>query len=234
MRSTLIRVTAVLLLAGLVLAAGGCCTAEKNQINALKEANLKLEDQNKDLRSQLSRAQMSESQLLAELQEKKSDLSRKDEEIDDLQTRLSAGPEVADRETGDEAAEGWERGLVGDKVTVGSDVLFSPGRATLTNAGKQKLQQIVRQLKTTYSDIPVRVYGYTDSDPIVKTKKLWADNLDLSANRAMAVTRYLRQQGVEEDRIETIGMGATNFVASNKTKDGKAKNRRVEIIVVRN
>lgn len=231
MKTLLTRVVPTALLVALSVAATGCCTEEKEQINALKEANYKLEEQNKDLRSKYSRAQMGQQQLLTELQDARTDLGEKDETIEDLRARLAGQPETAP-ETG-KAATGWERGLVGDKVTVGSDVLFPSGRAKLTAKGKGKLATIANQLKTNYSGMPVRVYGYTDSDPIVRTKKLWQDNLDLSANRAMAVTRYLIDRGVDKDRIETIAMGATNFVASNKTKQGKAQNRRVEIIVMR-
>ncbi len=232
MKTFLTRALPATLLVALTIVAQGCCTEQKQQINALKEANYKLEDQNKDLRSKYSRAQMGQQQLQMELQDAQSDLSRKDDTIEDLRSQLAGQPDTVAEGNG-ETATGWERGLVGDKVTVGSDVLFSSGRATLTDKGKSKLATIARQLKGDYQGLPVRVYGYTDSDPIVKTKKLWQDNLDLSANRAMAVTRYLIQQGVDKDRLETVAMGATNFVAANKTKSGKAQNRRVEIIVIR-
>ncbi|MFP4215431.1 MAG: OmpA family protein [Phycisphaerae bacterium] len=232
MRTVLTRVLPGTLLVALTIVAQGCCTEQEQQISALKEANYKLEEQNKDLRSKYSRAQMGQQQQQMELQDARGDLERKEETIEDLRAQLDDQPEPTKRGDGD-TATGWERGLVGDKVTVGSDVLFSSGRATLTNKGKETLAKIARQLKGEYQGLPVRVYGYTDSDPIVKTKKLWQDNLDLSANRAMAVTRYLIQQDVDKDRLETVGMGATNFVASNKTKTGKAKNRRVEIIVIR-
>jgi chemotaxis protein MotB len=79
----------------------------------------------------------------------------------------------------------------------------------------------------------VRVMGYTDSDPIVKTKNLWKDNLDLSANRAMEVTRHLWSKGISAEHIETVAMGATHFMGPNTTKAGKAGNRRVEISVVK-
>ena len=117
--------------------------------------------------------------------------------------------------------------------TVGADVLFPSGRASLTAAGKRALDGIIGKLRDSYSGMTVRVYGYTDSDPIVKSKKYWQDNLDLSANRAMAVTRYLREKGLDSSRIETIAMGPTNPVAPNKTATGKAKNRRVVIAVVK-
>ena len=66
----------------------------------------------------------------------------------------------------------------------------------------------------------------------MKTKAKWDDNLDLSANRAMAVTRYLTGKGLDSAMIETVGMGAAQPVASNSSKDGKARNRRVEIYAV--
>jgi len=232
MRTVLTRVLPGTLLVALTIVAQGCCTEQKQEINALRHANDKLEGQNKDLRSKYSRAQMGQQQLQMELQDARGDLGRKEETIENLRSRLAGQPDTVVVDNG-QTATGWERGLVGDKVTVGSDVLFSSGRATLTDKGKGKLATIARQVKSEYQGLPVRVYGYTDSDPIVKTKKLWQDNLDLSANRAMAVTRYLIQQGVDKDRLETVAMGATNFVAANKTKTGKAQNRRVEIIVIR-
>jgi chemotaxis protein MotB len=130
-------------------------------------------------------------------------------------------------------AEGWDRSLGGDRLMISSDVLFSPGSATLSAKGKAALDSAVRDLKSSYGGLPVRVYGYTDSDPIKRTANKWTDNLDLSANRAMAVTRYLVAKGIDDDDLETVAMGATHPVATNRTKDGKAENRRVEIVVVR-
>ena len=94
------------------------------------------------------------------------------------------------------------------------------------------LDQVVQDLQSTYSGRTVRVVGHTDADPIRRTRNLWTDNLDLSSNRAMAVTRYLVTQGVSLQRIETVGMADSRPVASNGTSDGKAKNRRVEILAV--
>jgi flagellar motor protein MotB len=217
-----------LVVALLALVAQGCCQAEKQQINDLKSSVLQLQEQNNDLKTRLARAQGNESQLLMELQEQKSQLDNKEETIADLRSRLGQSDSS---DTG--TAQGWERGMLGDKVSVGSDVLFASGKATLTAGGKRTLATIARQLKSTYQGLPVHVYGYTDSDPIRKTRNLWQDNLDLSANRAMAVTRYLIEQGLPADNIYTIAMGATNFVASNKTKQGKAQNRRVEIVAIK-
>ena len=117
--------------------------------------------------------------------------------------------------------------------TVGSDLLFEPGKATLTTGGTGRLTRIASMLKSRYPGATVRVYGYTDSDPIKKTRSLWSDNLDLSANRAMAVTRLLWSKGIAAASVETVAMGATHFVAPNAAKTDKAKNRRVVIKVVK-
>ena len=125
----------------------------------------------------------------------------------------------------------WVSDPRGAKTSIGSDVLFSSGKATLKSSGKTALSKVARDLKGSYSSLPIRVYGFTDSDPIRKSK--WKDNLDLSANRSMAVTRYLISKGIDNERIETIAMGATHFLTSNKNRTGKAQNRRVEIFVIK-
>lgn len=208
----------------LLTAAGcGCCEKEKQQIQALQAQNDDLMSERADLSDRLSEQQAFTNSLRAELSDTNQQLSNARQTIAELESQP--------RQT--ETADDWERGRFGDKITVGSDLLFASGKATLTSAGTQKLAKIASDLKSTYADLPVRVYGYTDSDPIKKTKNLWQDNLDLSANRAMAVTRYLTGQGIDAERVETIAMGATNFKASNQSKEGKAQNRRVEIFVVR-
>jgi len=212
-----------LVLAALSLAAGGCCTKEKKQIQALQAQYNDLSSQNTDLRDQLASARQRQSELLAQI-------DSKDGEISSLRTELAAKPPAPEKGT---AAPGWQQTTIGDKITVGSDILFSSGRATLTTAGSQALAKIASDIRSSYAGLPVRVYGYTDSDPIKKTKHLWKDNLDLSANRAMAVTRYLISKGIKAEAVETIAMGSTHYVSSNTTKAGKSKNRRVEIFVIK-
>ena len=208
----------------------GCCDNEKKQITYLSGENLKLSDQIKDLQDQLTAARTRESQLISQVDAKQT-------EVDGLRTEVAMAKQ---RATAPTPAPGGGRTPLPPgaevavyKVTVGSDILFAAGKASLTAAGKARLGQIVSLLKSQYAGMGVRVYGYTDSDPIRKTKGMWADNLDLSANRAMAVTRYLISKGIRAADIETVGMGATHFVAGNSTKAGKAKNRRVLIMVVK-
>lgn len=208
----------------------GCCEKEQAQIQALNHQNELLMQDNKAFRDQITELDAFNTKLKDDNAAKDRQLATKDQEIADLMSRPTTN--ITEKDT-TIVEGGWISTPWGDKVTVGSDVLFSAGRATLTNTGKQALNSIVRALRGTYSGLPVRVYGFTDSDPIRRSRKLWEDNLDLSANRAMAVTRYLVSQGVPQDNIETIGMGATHFVAGNKTNADKAKNRRVEIFVIK-
>ena len=75
----------------------------------------------------------------------------------------------------------------------------------------------------------IDVVGHTDSDPIQKSK--WKDNWELSSQRSLTVVRYLIDKGVNKEKIRAVGRGDSQPVASNTAADGKAKNRRVEIVV---
>jgi len=216
------------------LSGAGCCTEEKQQIELLYSDKNELLEENQRLQNQLAQAAERERELLGEIDRNETELTRLNQNVEQLKDKL-AKPQAtpAPRPVPSATPQGWERGQTADRITVGSDILFASGRATLTQRGKQKVQAIARDLLTIYLGMPVRVYGYTDSDPIRRTKKLWKDNLDLSANRAAAVTRYLIESGVPAEDIETIAMGPAHPVADNSTRAGKAKNRRVEILVVK-
>lgn len=212
-------------LALLGVSAAGCCEKEKNMISQLEQELGDMSQKNQQLQSELAQCRARQADLEDRLQTSQAARQSSEAELARLRAEMSQSQVPGGME--------WERGLAGDRVSVGSDILFASGKADLTASGRAKLDEIVRDLRRSYRGLPVRVYGYTDSDPIRKTRELWADNLDLSANRAMAVTRYLREQGIDAETIETIAMGATRFVAPNATPTGKAKNRRVEIIVIK-
>jgi len=204
-------------LAAAGLTAGGCCEQEKQMAAEIEGKNAELRTENDGLQIRLADATSQVGRLRDETDQKQAT-------INDLRTQLAGRPAPA---PDDGTAKGWEKGVHGDRITVEGDILFSSGKATLTAKGKAALGAVVRDLKTTYANLPVRVYGHTDSDKIVKTKHLWTDNLDLSANRAMAVARHLVDMGIGAKRIETIAMGE-HYPAA--TKD---KSRRVEIVVIK-
>lgn len=214
-------------LAVVSLSTVGCTDKYKKQIANLTDKNNELLATNSNLQAGLAQRESRINNL-------ENQLDAKDLQIEQAKgDRNAALAQLAALKSSEGKASGWKATTVGDEISVGTDVLFSPGRATLTSAGKSTLSRIAQDLKTTYAGYPIRVYGYTDSDPIRKSKKYWKDNLDLSANRAMAVSRYLIQTGISKSRVETVAMGDTHPVASNKTKTDKKKNRRVEIMVVK-
>jgi chemotaxis protein MotB len=116
-------------------------------------------------------------------------------------------------------------------VTLPNSILFDSGKATLKSATSRELDHIRSVLRDKYSGKKIDVVGHTDTDPIRKTKDQWKDNWELSAERALTVTRYLIQRGMAEDSIRAVGCGESRPIESNSTVAGKAKNRRVEIVV---
>jgi len=114
------------------------------------------------------------------------------------------------------------RGMV---ITLSGQVLFVTGKAELLPAARDQLDQVAAALKDQGDLKPMVVEGYTDS---VGSD---TNNLKLSKDRAEAVRVYLVSKGVPSDKITSVGKGKSNPVASNDTPDGRANNRRVEIIV---
>ena len=130
------------------------------------------------------------------------------------------GPDVEVRTFGDTVS-----------VTVSDQVLFSSGSATLRGPAKTILDNVAKVLNRDYSTHRIRVEGHTDNEPIRKTRHLWKDNWELSFARATAVSQYLASKGIDQRRMQTAGFGETRPVTSNASIEGRAKNRRVEIVV---
>ncbi len=114
-------------------------------------------------------------------------------------------------------------------VTLPNTILFDSGKASLKNATSNELDHILSVIKQKYAEKDIDVVGHTDTDPIQKSS--WKDNWELSAQRALSVSRYLIQHGIAEKQVRAAGCGPARPIASNATASGKAKNRRVEIIV---
>lgn len=114
-------------------------------------------------------------------------------------------------------------------VTLPNALLFDSGKEILKSATIAELDHIRSVLRQKYNGKQVDVVGHTDTDPIKKSK--WKDNWELSAQRALTVARYLIDRGISEDKIRAVGCGESRPIASNANATGKAKNRRVEIVV---
>jgi len=114
---------------------------------------------------------------------------------------------------------------VAEKVTFAADVLFDFDKSDIKPEGRSKLDDLAGKMKTINLEVVIAI-GHTDS---IGTD---AYNQKLSVRRAEAVKKYLSSKGVEGNRIYTEGKGEKQPVASNKTKEGRAKNRRTEIEVI--
>jgi len=110
-------------------------------------------------------------------------------------------------------------------VTMPDDITFATGSARLTPAIRSNLRALARHLKK-YPNSTVQVVGHTDSVGSA------AYNLTLSRQRAAAVTQVLVNNGISPSRITSIGRGEDVPVATNLTAEGKALNRRVEIVIL--
>lgn len=118
--------------------------------------------------------------------------------------------------------EEQQRGTV---ITLSGSVLFASGRSNLLPIARQRLDQVAEALKQQPSDVPLVVEGYTDSMGAA------AANEELSLRRAQAVRDYLISKGVAAEHIQAVGRGDASPVATNATAEGRANNRRVEIVI---
>ena len=122
-------------------------------------------------------------------------------------------------------------GLEAVKVTFDSGILFATGSSTLSATAKNSLAKFAEVLKQN-TDCDVAVQGYTDNAGWKNStaEQSVQKNLNLSQERAQAVTNYLNSLGVSYNQIRsTTGFGEANPVADNSTAAGKAQNRRVEV-----
>jgi outer membrane protein OmpA-like peptidoglycan-associated protein len=115
-----------------------------------------------------------------------------------------------------------QRGVV---ITLDGQVLFVTGKSELLPIAKDRLNQVAAALKDMGDSQLASVEGFTDS------RGDDGANMKLSQDRANAVMQYLVSQGVKAEKLRALGRGEANPVASNDTPEGRANNRRVEIIV---
>ncbi|WP_431857447.1 peptidoglycan -binding protein [Azospirillum sp.] len=122
--------------------------------------------------------------------------------------------------------------IVGDRFVFQSDILFPSASAELQEAGKRRMADLAQTLielgKTIPSDINwvLRVDGHTDSRPITRT---YASNWELSAARAIAVVKFLIEQGIPAERLVAAGFGEWQPLDSGTSEEALARNRRIEI-----
>jgi chemotaxis protein MotB len=115
----------------------------------------------------------------------------------------------------------------GVTIEINDSILFAPGQAVLNPASSKAMRAIAQVLSPT--DFPITIEGHTDNVPISTPQ--FPSNWELSAIRATTVLRLFADSGVAADRLTAIGYADTRPVEPNILADGRARNRRVTILI---
>jgi flagellar motor protein MotB len=124
--------------------------------------------------------------------------------------------------------------LVDGRIGIAGSVLFALNSAQLQSEGREVLKSLIEPL-TRYlesHDQALMVSGFTDDQPVHEGNRRFADNWELSAQRALTVTRALIDEGIPSSLVFAAAFGSEQPVSSNANEEGRAKNRRVEIAPV--
>lgn len=245
MRTTLFSLAALLLLLS------GCVGKRKyvsatSTIERLRADSVNMASDAHALRTQLYGLQDNAQMTAAELEARKKELKAKDEELrvkaqrmDELDRRLRAQSDamsslrkkVSDTLVNfkaDELSVSMKDGKV--YVSLSEKLLFASGSDKVDPKGKDALGKLAEVLRAN-ADINVMVEGHTDTIPIRTSR--FVDNWDLSTARASSIVRLLTvTYNVPAQRVQASGRGEFQPMASNKDADGRARNRRTEIILV--
>jgi chemotaxis protein MotB len=203
---------------------GGCKSVSQRDYDAAIDENTQLRERIAGLQENARQASDGNSEFQSQNSQLRSENQRLQSDLSDAQAALNARPM-----TGFEQIDGVDIGVRSGGaivVRVPGDVLFNSGSSQLRNDAKATLDQISGVLKSDYSANEIRVEGYTDSDKLVKTKKKWGTNENLSSARAQAVETYLVGKGIDNDRIYSAAFGPS------KAKGTKKESRRVEIVIL--
>ena len=196
----------------------------------LENADRQIEAQQKQLNQSRAEADMAQAEL-ASMQEQ---LAFEQDRASSLNGRIEA-MEAAARQA-DAEVEKLRGQLAGTGVGVErrGDVLVLSLPSGLTfPSGSATLNSIASALKKDYASKTFWVEGHTDTDKLNKTKDKWKTNMRLSVERAMAVSDYLtNDMGIKGSQVRVAGHGEYDPAGPNDTAKNKAKNRRVEILIL--
>jgi len=124
--------------------------------------------------------------------------------------------------------------LENGRIAISGSVLFAVNSDQLQTEGRTLLRSLVAPLKVFLSerDQMLMVSGFTDDRPVRGNNRTFKDNWELSAQRALTVTRVLIEEGMSADLVFAAAFGEQSPVASNDNQAGRSKNRRVEMAPV--
>ena len=195
-------------------------------------AGLKSEEAEADARTMIAQKEKdeaqkkSQSQTLDTMRRAKSELAQTKQELASERQKREEAEKKAAQAMADlqriAAVKQESRGMV---ITLSGEVLFPSGQASLLPGAMVKLNDVAEALTKGSPESKIVVEGHTDSQGKADF------NQELSLRRGQAVRDYLVSRGIAADRISAQGMGSTRPVATNANPEGRANNRRVEIVV---
>jgi outer membrane protein OmpA-like peptidoglycan-associated protein len=209
----------LLCLVPVALLASGCSTVSKDRYESAIQENVELRDKIGVLESSVREYDQRNADVTAENQALVNENARLQAQLEQAKTAAVSSQPFGDIKGVNVSTRGGE--LV---VGIAGDVLFDPGSVTLKRSAKATLDKIASELRSSYASKSIRVEGYTDTDPIRKSK--WKTNERLSAERAMAVEAYLVSKGINNDAIYSAAFGPAH------PKSTKSKSRRVEVVIL--
>jgi chemotaxis protein MotB len=213
--------------------------------NLTKTQHTELESLQKDYAALKTSSGSTVANLSEDLKKKQSELEKKENDLKDKEARLKELERIVSRQDSVMSAltNTVKKALLGfspDELTVymkdgkvyvsmSDKLLFKSGSAEVESKGKEALQKLAEVLNKN-NDVGIAIEGHTDNVPI-KTA-IYKDNWDLSAARATNVVRLLTDEyNMDPHRLTAAGRGEFSPIADNSTMEGKAKNRRTEIVL---
>ena len=207
---------------GAVLTAGalvGCDNKQKDELAMLKDKNTQLTQELDQTKTALDSSESSRRSLEEEN-------SRLKTAAADATSQPQAGTTANAPQLPTNLPAGVTARIEGNAVVldIPGDVLFDSGKATLKNDAKKTLDQLAKAVKAQYAGKRISVEGFTDTDPIKKSK--WSDNWELGYERARAVGKYLVTKGFSDSQFRYVSYGPS------EPKNSKKDSRRVELAIV--
>lgn len=221
----------------LVLSASGCMVKESTYLKKVGEADdlgknlAECEQKSGEQEARLEALKKQRDELALQLEEQKKKVAQVETVKEETSKTYSAMIEKMKLEIADGQVTITE--LKG-KLTVNmvDAILFDSGKADIKPEGRQILQKVVEVIGEV-EDKAIRVEGHTDNVKISSAlTRAFPSNWELSAARATNVARYLQRLGVDPALLSAAAYGEYRPVSENDTPEGRAKNRRIEIVLV--
>ncbi|MDF2437474.1 MAG: OmpA/MotB domain protein [Bacteroidota bacterium] len=221
------------------------CSLSKQQITELGSLNQNIEGLKKEYENLKSSSGNTVANLSGDLKNKQSELEKKERDLQEKEAKLKDLQGIINRQDSimNALTNTVKKALLGfnpDELTVtmrdgkvyvsmSDKLLFKSGSPDVESKGKEALKKLAEVLNKN-TDVSIAIEGHTDNVPI-KTAQ-FKDNWDLSTARATNVVRLLTDEyGMDAKKLTAAGKGEFSPIADNSTTEGKAKNRRTEIVL---